>query len=279
MKDRVRRGFMSKIYKALLRAESEKGQNLVAGPAVEAMPGGKSGSNATQRLVTLTHQRSLAAEQFRKLKASIIEAAQKDDKRCFLITSAATGEGKSMVSTNLAISLAQEVDNHVLLVDADLRRSVVHKLLGLSASKGLADYLQGDGDLSQLLQRIPAVPRLSVLPAGTGTDSAPELISSQRMRSLAQELKKRYQDRYIVIDATPLMSTSESEILSREVDGIIFVVRAGKTPREVIRRSMLRLNQEKVLGVVLNDISLNVAAYRYGYYRYYSYYGDDEKQG
>jgi protein-tyrosine kinase len=229
-------------------------------------------------LITLTHPKSIAAEQFRKLKTTILESAEANGggRKCILITSAAIGEGKSLTATNLAISLAQEIQNHVLLVDADLRRPSVHKYFGIGKSRGLSDYLSNEVELSQLLVKTD-VPKLSILPAGTIANNAAELFSSHKMKNFLAEVKARYADRYIVIDSTPVMPTSEPDILSRQVDGILFVVRSGQTPREVIQRSIQRLDKEKLLGIVFNSIDLKGTGYHYGYYRYYSYYGDDKE--
>lgn len=272
---------MSKIYKALLRAEEDK---AIKGPSPPQKDWSRDENESRgafdDRVVTGKNSKSLAAEQFRKLKTAILEARDDGaDKRCFLITSAASGEGKSMVAVNLAISMAQELDKRVLLIDGDLRRCAVDRLLGIEGKRGLSDYLSSDIELSELFHRIDSIPHLSVLPAGGSTDSAAELLSSQKMRDLAQEVKDRYHDRYIIIDSTPVMSTADAEILSREIDGIIFVVRAGMTPREIIRRSIMRLSQDRIMGVVLNDVTISRIGSRYGYYRYYGYYARNEKQG
>lgn len=267
---------MSKIYRALKKVEKEKEAEKIITPIV---PRDTTFAECDQHLVTLLTPKSVAAEQFRKLKTSILEMQESNnDKRCILVTSSVSTEGKTLTASNLAISIAQEIQEHVLLIDADLRRPNIHKYFGIPTSPGLSEYLNNNIDLSQLLIKTP-VPKLSLLLAGTPTNKAAELFASQKMRNLVREIKSRYEDRYIIIDSTPVMSTTESDILSQQVDNIVFVVKAGKTPREVIKRSLLRLekNKDKIIGIVFNNADIEASRYSYGYYRYYSYYGEDKK--
>ena len=243
-------------------------------PEVKEYPTEK--SSLDEHLVTLLDPKSFVAEQFRKLRTSIMEHSNSNPPRCILITSSVLGEGKTITAANLAVSIAQGIHEHVLLIDADLRRPTLHKQLGLNPTPGLSDYLTGDIELSHLLVKT-SVPKLTFLPAGQVSDKPSELFSSNKMRNLIEEMRSRYENRYIVIDSTPIMSTSEPDILSRQVDGVIFIVRAGKTPREVIQRSLLNLDKKKILGIVFNDVELQTAGYPYSYYRYYSYYGKEGK--
>lgn len=272
---------MSRVYQALKKAERERMEAEVTGqresPEVKKhFPGNLS---IDQHLVTLLNPKSSATEQFRKLRTSIMEHSDSNPPRCILITSSVSGEGKTVTAVNLAISLAQGVHEHVLLMDADLRKPVLHKCLGLNPVSGLSDYLTSDIELSDILVKTP-VPKLTLLPAGPASDKPSELFSSVKMRNLIMEVRSRYEDRYIIIDSTPIMATSEPDILSRQVDGVILVVKAGKTPREVIQRSLLNLDRNKILGVVFNDVDFPTSGYRYGYHPYYSYYSyyDDEKK-
>ena len=266
---------MSKIYKALKKVEMESEEVIspLTSENTKASPG-----EYDQRLITLVTPNSVAAEQFRKLKTSILKAGG-NDKRCILITSAVASEGKTLISSNLAISIAYELQQHVLLVDADLRRPGLHEYFDVPNSPGLSEYLSDGIDLAQLFVKTP-IPKLSILPAGTPTNKATELFASQKMMNLVQELKSRYQDRYIIIDSTPIMSTTEPDILSQQVDSIIFVVRAEKTPREVAQRALLHLdsNKDKIIGTVFNNGNVKIGSHYYGYYGYYDYYGKEKKK-
>jgi receptor protein-tyrosine kinase/non-specific protein-tyrosine kinase len=266
---------MSKIYRALKKVEKEKEAEKIITPIV---PGDTAFAEYDQYLVTLLTPNSVAAEQFRKLKTSIIETEGSNDKRCILITSSVSGEGKTLTASNLAISIAQEIQQYVLLIDADLRRPGLYKYFGVPSSPGLSEYLNENIDLSQLLVKTP-VPKLSILPAGKPTNKAAELFASQKMRNLVREIKSRYDDRYIIIDSTPVMSTTESDILSQQADKIVFVVKAGKTPREVVKRSLFHLekNKDKIIGIVFNNADIEASRYSYSYYQYYDYYGESKK--
>lgn len=270
---------MSRVHQALKKAEREKMGGGISHEehSVEVEEHSPEESSIDQRLVALLDPGSSAAEQFRKLRTSILEHSNSNPPRCILITSSVPGEGKTVTAVNLAISLARGVDEHVLLIDADLRRPGLHKCLGLNPGSGLSDYLTDNIELSDLLIKT-AIPKLTFLPAGPVSDKASELFFSDKMRNLIEEARSRYEDRYIIIDSTPAMGTSEPDILSRQVDGVIFVIKAGKTPREVIKRSLLSLDKEKILGVVFNDVDFRTTGYHYGYYRYYSYYGKEKKK-
>jgi receptor protein-tyrosine kinase/non-specific protein-tyrosine kinase len=265
---------MSKIYRALKKVEKEAEKIITPIVSRDTMF-----AEYDQHLVTLLTPHSVAAEQFRKLKTGILETQESNnDKRCILIISSVGGEGKTLTAANLAISVAQEIKQHVLLIDADLRRPGIHNYFDMPASPGLSEYLNESIDLSQLLVKTP-FPKLSILPAGTPTNKAAELFASQKMRNLVREVKSRYEDRYIIIDSTPVMSTTESDILSQQVDKIVFVVKAGSTPREVIKRSLLHLekSKDKIIGVVFNNTDIEASRYSYGHYRYYSYNSEDRK--
>jgi len=268
---------MSKIHKALQKAEKEKSGEKTPTTKDFAAPGQLPFPGSDQRLVTLNNPKSIAAEQFRKLKTSILEngVPKSDENRCILITSSVIGEGKTLTATNLAVSLAQELHHHVLLIDADLRRPAVHKSLGIKMLQGLSDYLTSDLELSEMFLKT-SVPKLSILPAGTATSKAAELLSSHKMRNLIEEVRTRYSDRYIIIDSTPIMSTAEPDILAGQTGGIVFVVKAGKTPRQIIQRSLDHLKKYSILGLVFNNVDFQSAGYHYGYYKYYEYY-DKEK--
>lgn len=265
---------MSKIHKALKKAEKEKSEGESITPRTSSETSEPIAANL--HLVTLFNPKSIAAEQFRKLKATILKDFDRNSGACILISSAVAGEGKTLTATNLAISIAQEIQQHVLLIDADLRRPSIHKVLSIGDTQGLSEYLSGNVELSQLIVKT-SVPKLSVLTAGTIATKPAELCSSNKMKDLIREVRQRYDDRYIIIDSTPVISTSEPDILARQVDGILFVVRAGKTPREAIQRSLMCFEKEKIIGMVFNEIDTRATGYHYGYYRYYNYYGEDTK--
>ena len=188
--------------------------------------------------------------------------------RTLLITSTFPGEGKTIISTNLAASIALGIDEHVLLVDCDLRRPQVHNYFGYSIGEGLSEYLTGKRTIPELLIKTD-IPKLSILSAGTIPRNPAELLSSRKMEAFIEEAKARYDDRYIILDATPTQFTSECSVLSRHVDGILLVVMSGRSPRQAVRNGIKNLDKKRILGLVFNGYSEPMKSYRKYYSGYY----------
>ena len=155
-----------------------------------------------KNLVSLLQPQSLAAEQFKILRTSILFPASGKRPRSIMVTSVAEGEGKSFVAANLAVSVATHVNWNVLLVDCDLRRPSIHRQFGFSKVPGLSHYLLTGTKLPLLLKRT-AVKHLTILPAGRPPDNPSELLSSERMAAFIDELVARYKDRLIILDSPP----------------------------------------------------------------------------
>ena len=147
--------------------------------------------------------------------------------------------------------MALGIDEYVLLVDCDFRKPSLHEMLGYSNREGLVDYLTGTKKLSELLIRT-RIEKLSLLPAGNPSAKPSEWLSSYLMKDFLEEVKERYQDRYIIIDTTPIQITVEPKVLATYVDGIIIVVLAHQSPREAVKRSIESLGRKKILGIVFN---------------------------
>jgi exopolysaccharide/PEP-CTERM locus tyrosine autokinase len=185
-----------------------------------------------------------------------------------MVTSTYPGEGKSFVACNLAASMALGVDEHVLLVDCDLRRQNVHRYFGYAPSLGLSDYLEGRAEISDILIKT-SIPKLTLLLGGTRPRNPAELVSSKRMVNLVDELRDRYSDRYVILDCTPMQFTSDANVISRHVDGIILVVMANRSPMKAVKNGVDNLDRNKILGVVFNGHDEPVKSYRRycsGYY-------------
>ncbi|NWF56727.1 MAG: polysaccharide biosynthesis tyrosine autokinase [Syntrophaceae bacterium] len=294
---------MSKIHKALERAQRERGADLtreVLPLVLEDLEKGKKESArrvmephprgplvaekviSGQKLVTFYDPDSVASEQFRKLRTQLLRLRLPKPPRTILVTSAKAGEGKTFTSANLAAGIAHEFNAHALLVDADLRNPSLGDWFGISNGYGLSDYLVGRKEIPELLIKTE-IERLRILLGGTLQDNATELIGSARMEALIQELKSRYADRYIIFDSTPLLATSEPEVLSKMVDGILIVVRAGETPRETVKQAISSLEKEKILGMVLNDLQFRSSGLTNRYFGsndpYYGYRYGQKKKG
>ncbi len=289
---------MSRIFKALEKAERgrEKDKGLRIGfPAALVAPDRAEHERAgLERIVTeqmgetplwmvSLQQNSQAAEQFRKLRSQILRLGTPDSPRTIMVTSAMDGEGKTFVAANLAAGIARHLHAQALLVDCDLRDPSLSEWFNLPKTKGLSDYLAGDGVPSEYVLTT-GLEKLSVLPAGNLRENPTELVSSNKMEAFLEELKSRQNNRYIILDSTPILATTEPEVLARLVDGIIFVVRAGNVPRETIQQAIRSIGKEKVIGVVLNDLVFRSPALnsRYfgsnGYYRYGYGYGYGKKK-
>ena len=169
------------------------------------------------------------------------------------ITSAGAGEGKTLTSINLAISLAREVNHTVLLVDADLRRPSISRYFGYTPKFGLCDYLLDNIELSETLFN-PGIERLVILPGGNPLPNSSELLSAPKMVNLAEELKTRYSERLVLFDVPPLLMADDLLAFSPNVDAALLVVHEGKTRKDELRRSMELLEEMNLVGTVLNNV-------------------------
>lgn len=243
-------------------------------PAPEVKPFQDRWQDYEQRLhpslVTALDPRSVEAEQFRLLKNNILFPEKGRPPRSIMITSPSPDEGKSFVSANLAISIAQSIDEYVLLMDCDLRGPSIHTLFGLENAQGLSEHLSSAVPLPTLLKKT-FIDKLTLLPGGTIPPNPSELLSSEQMRGLLSEVKSRYSDRYVIIDTPPPYITSETNAIARIVDGIIIVIRQGKTRKKEVQDIVDIYGKRKILGVIKNFASVTPAlSYRYKKYGYAS---------
>jgi protein-tyrosine kinase len=222
-----------------------------------------------ENMVTLTKPQSFEAEQFKILRTNLLFPASGKSPRTIMVTSSMPDEGKSLISANLAISIAQSIQEHVLLIDCDIRRPRVHTQFGFDDVSGLSEHLSRGIPISSLLLKT-IVDKLSILPGGKPPFNPSELMSSQRMSKLLQEVKYRYSDRFIVIDSPPPKLTAETSALSRQVDGILLVIEYGRTSREMISDLINIIGKEKIIGIVLNKLDIRFASY-YGLGKYKTY--------
>jgi protein-tyrosine kinase len=234
------------------------GANAVAAPAVAAPPDvddsaaetPRASASLDHRLVAALAPTSLAAEQYRSLRTRLKQVEGGRAVRSIAVTSPAKGDGKSLTAANLALTMAQEFQHRVLLIDADLRRPTVHSLFGLGDTPGLVDVLMNVADLDQALVFLPEH-HLTVLPAGGPPSHPAELLGSATMRRTLDTLRSRY-DR-ILIDVPPVAPLADLQVLAPMVDGLLMIVRAGVTPKPAIERALSELDATKVLGLVLNE--------------------------
>ena len=194
------------------------------------------------------------AEQFKMLRTLLFNRTRPKGWSTVQITGFDSSEGKSLVATNLAISIARDSRQTTLLVDLDFRNPSIHTLLGLGPEvPGLVSFFAGQKCLEELLIN-PGIEKLTVLPAGGRVLQAPELIGSPRMEALVSELKNRYRDRYIIFDTPPMQGVPDALVFSEYVDCIILVARAGHTSRTSVMNTVDLVPREKVLGLIFNDV-------------------------
>ncbi len=191
------------------------------------------------------------AEPYKVLRAQILQRAREHGWNSFMITSAVPGEGKTTTAVNLALIFAKEFNQTMLLVDCDLRRQDVHRLMGYESPAGLTDHLLGTRPLREIIVW-PGVEKLSVISGGPTVAESAELLGSPRMRSLVTEMKSRYPDRVILFDAPSLLEGADAIVLAQLVDAVLVVVRAGRTPLPEVRRAVELLPVGKLLGLVMN---------------------------
>ena len=202
-------------------------------------------------------------EQFRSLRSRIFELRDISPLKTILVSSGLPQEGKSFVSTNLALSLARHKNSKVLLIDGDMRRYTLHQILGCESTPGLADYLAGKASIVEVMQRPEtsqitnpaaqhALPNLSFIAGGNGGDKAADLSGSPRFGELIQ-LVSPYFD-WIIVDSSPVLPVSDAVNLARFCDGVLLVARSGVTKFPVAQRAQSELKAAHILGFVLNAV-------------------------
>lgn len=168
-----------------------------------------------------------------------------------LITSPKPGEGKTVNAINLAISIAQEVDRTVLLIDANLRKPAIHKYFGIDEGIGLADYLLEKASISEILIN-PDIKKLTIMPGGRPLTTSSEMLGASRMAELVKEMKERYEDRILVFDGPDILTNADSQVFARLVDGIVMVVEAEKTARQDVKQAMELMADTPLIGTIFN---------------------------
>jgi capsular exopolysaccharide synthesis family protein len=239
-------------------AGSDARDFAVDGPDRDAPDSGFDASRSASRvsiearpsplLVATSQPASPAAEQYRSLRSRISRAQNDQGMQVIQITSPGGHDGKTVTALNLALTMAQEFQRRVLIVDTDLRRPAVHEMLGLPAGPGLVDVLTGDASLEEALIEIPEY-RLTVLRAGRTYDRSAEMLGSAPMRRLMDTLRSEF-DR-IVVDSAPTTVTDPVAVLTL-ADSVILVVREGTTTKPAIARAVSSLGTTKLLGMVFN---------------------------
>lgn len=276
---------MSKITQALEKAarerllrERESSTIVIGRPSVSlvqpppmSVPGTVNEtvrSKVDPHIVPFFDRRSVISEQYRMLRTNLQSLKASQGFRTLLITSAMHNEGKTVSALNLALTLSQQPDCNVLLIDADLRKAAVERWLGFEPRPGLSEVLANGLTPQQALVRLEST-MLTILPAGAVLAEPSERLDSFKMRELIQQFKRQFD--YVLVDSPPLLQVTDPSVLSRCVDGVLMVVRAGKTQRRELLEAYLKLEQVKarVAGTILTHA---------GYYSPASYYYHEARQ-
>lgn len=203
-------------------------------------------------------------EHYKILRTQIQQRTKEKGWNTVMITSAQPGEGKTVTSINLAITMAKEFNQTVLLVDCDLRRQKIHHYLGLKSEHGLISYLIDDRPLNDLITW-PNIPNMTLISGGRVMRDSTELLGSPKMKALVREMKSRYDDRYVIFDVPPVLAGADAVAFAPLMDGIVLVVEAGRTANRNVHKALELIPREKILGLVLN----RARSPHSGYYKYY----------
>ena len=246
-------------------------------PLVESKdePDEKHSGDRLNDLVCLNAPKSTASESYRGIRTNLLFSSADVAPQVILVSSPGPREGKTMTSSNLAITMAQS-GSKVLMLDCDLRRPKLHRMFGFAKDKGITNLLAGNASFEEVVVH-SKVPNLDLVFSGPIPPNPSEMLGSKRMTELIGELRKRYTR--IIIDSPPITAVTDAAILAKAVDGVVLVIRAGQTVREVAKNSVHQLQSVggHILGAVLNAVDIGKDKYYYYYYYqyYHYYYGDD----
>lgn len=275
---------MSRVYQALRQSELEQGLPptlfdpdsmlaTTAAPPVIVPAGDRLDWEEVRilnpvpsdknRIVTLTDDNGLGAEKFRLLRARLRNMCEHRQLQKLVITSAVPDDGKSLVAMNLAICLSKHTDQKILLLEGDLRKPMLGKHLGIETLPGLCEWILTDQPVSHFLWRFDSL-QLWMLPAGVTRDNSTTMLQSARFLEMYRKLSSSFD--WIIIDAPPMLPMADVNFWSRQSDGLLLVVREGKTPKAALQKGLETLDNPTIVGVVLNDVRQAESSY---YSRYY----------
>jgi len=297
---------MSRIFEALQRAELERKTNpglddnelletavisaapIYQEPAVETAVGLDDIARYPWKPLVASFptlaDRGAGVEQFRSLRSRIFQARYEAPVKTLLISSGLPSEGKSFVAANLAMSLVRNSANNILLIDGDLRRPTLHKLLGAPEVPGLSEYLAGTAEIKDILQRAEnpkaeaavdagGLANLTFIPSGKCGDNSSELVANRRVEELIATLAPHFD--WILIDSPPVLAVTDAVELAHAADAVLLIARGGSTTYATAQVTQSTFSSSRILGFVLNDVK----EVPRGGYSYYNYYGARETAG
>jgi capsular exopolysaccharide synthesis family protein len=268
------RGYRTKKWVNNLVVKEERDAMLAE--AKRKLPWKGDKEDRTNSLVIKDNRDSMVAEAIRSLRAAVKLQGRHDNQKTFLLTSAVPAEGKSFIASNLATALAQE-GSRVLLIDADLRKPVIHQIFGLPrTTAGLTNWLTGDKRFAEVIQPASGVPGLFLMVAGAPVPHPAELLSNGRLQKNLREIVDQFD--YVLMDSAPIHAVGDTLLLCEFFHATILVIHAGSTPAQACLRAMRMLANAgaKLSGFILNRLPERTG---FGYNPYYYYYQSTDKYG
>lgn len=229
----------------------------------------KSKDEVDGHVVAYTDRTSYVAEQYRALRTGLYSLSTEKPVKTITITSSQSGEGKTTTCCNLALTLAADTEKKILLVDGDLRKPELHRLLKLSRKPGFSDVLTNKTDIKDFFKK-PAIENLYVMPSGSIISNASELLRYTKLKKLISDLKLQFD--YVIFDTPPALNVTDSSVIGSLCDGVILVVKAEVTQKNMIEDafSILKNAQASPLGFILTNFRVP-PYYAYRYKQYYKY--------
>ena len=215
-------------------------------------------------LIVIDNVDPVTTEQYRVLYTQLEQIRISNASKIFAITSATQGEGKTITSLNFAYLVSNEFNKKVVLVECDLKRpSMLSQYLETKQQYGLVNFLRGEAELSQVISSFSENKNLSVVPAILNIRDSIQLLESQRMKEMIDLLKKNFD--YVILDCPPIIPVADMNVLSKLAEGVLLVVRAGKTKKDIVGKAVKSLKESNLLGIVLNGVAMSSKDY-YNYY-------------
>lgn len=263
---------MGRITDALKKVADERVQRIQKKPEVQYVVKKVANTKIEPHVVAFHDPASPVGEQYKIIRTNLQSMKLKGDYKTFLLTSSLNGEGKTVTSVNLALTMAHDLNNKtILLIDADMRKGKVARYLGLSHKPGLSEILTGEVEADSTFVS-PNIENLTIIPSGRVPKNPAELLSSKKMSSLLASLKARFD--YIFIDSPPVMPLTDPCILGGMTDGVILVVQSARTQRDMVKTVENRLQQAhaKLLGYIITNVEYHLPHYLYRYVNEYDGY-------
>ncbi len=264
---------MGKITDALKKIKDDRSQaiqKIQRKPEVQYVVKKVENTQIEPHVVSFHDPSSPIGEQYKIVRMNIQSLSKAKGYKTFAIASSISGEGKTVTAVNLAVMMAQDLNNkNILLIDADIRKGKVAKYMGLNKSPGLSEILKADVEPDDTFVS-PNIENLTIIPSGATPKNPAELLGSKKMKTVLESLKARFD--YIFIDSPPVMPLADPGILGAMADGVIMVVQAGRTQRDMVKHAEQRLLQShaNIAGYVMTNVEYHLPEYLYRYMNKYS---------